>query len=64
MSQRTPTWRLLDHLLAGGLDAFVHDRRAQGVPWRVIARDLHAATGVDVTQEALRTWYLQDDPAA
>ena len=56
----TATRRLLDHLLDGQLDTFVLDRRALGQPWRIIARDLHAATGEDITPEALRSWYAQD----
>ena len=63
MVSKTNTQRLLDLLLDGKLDSFVLDRRAQGEPWRIIARDVHAETGVDITPEALRSWYAQD-PAA
>lgn len=63
MATPTATRRLLDHLLGGQLDAFVADRRAAGQPWRIVARDVHAETGVDITPEALRSWYAQD-PAA
>ena len=63
MATPTATRRLLDLLLDGKLDDFVHERRAEGQPWRIIARDVHAQTGVDITPEALRSWYAQD-PAA
>lgn len=53
----TATYRLIDHMLDGQLDAFVLDRRQAGLAWRLIARDLYYRTGVDVTDQALRTWY-------
>ena len=60
----TATRRLLDILLDGKLDSFVLDRRAHGQSWRIIARDIHAKTEVDITPEALRSWYVQDKPAS
>lgn len=58
----TPTRRLADLLLPGGLDAFVLTRRAEGRPWRLISRDLWEATDgdLDVTYETLRSWFPDD----
>lgn len=57
----TPTHQLADLLLgdAGPLERFVRERRAAGVAWRVVARELYEATDqrVDVTFETLRTWF-------
>lgn len=57
----TPTRRLADLLLgdAGPLEAFVKERRAQkpSMSWRLIARDLLEATGIDLTGETLRGWF-------
>lgn len=55
----TPTRQLADLKLGddGPLDQWVAARRAAGLSWRLIARDLHTATGIDVTYETLRGWY-------
>ena len=62
----TPRHRLANLLLGdqGPLEEFVRIRRAEGRPWRLIARDLYEATDseVDVTYETLRQWF-PDDPA-
>lgn len=59
----TPTQRLAEVLLGESLEHFVRSRRAEGKPWRIIARDLWRATNgeVDVTYETLRTWF-PDEP--
>lgn len=57
METASPSARLADHLLDEGLDEFVTNRRTSGRSWRLIARDLLEATGVDVTYETLRSWY-------
>lgn len=51
------TRRLLEHLLRGELGPLVRERRAQGVAWRHIAREIAARTGVDVAPETLRAWF-------
>ncbi|MGH2899816.1 MAG: hypothetical protein ACRDMZ_14175, partial [Solirubrobacteraceae bacterium] len=51
-----------DALMNGKLEEFVRTRRADGVPWRLIARELYVAnTAIDVTDQTLRKWY--PDPA-
>lgn len=57
METISPSRRLADVLLDGGLDEFVIERRRAGRSWRLIARDLLEATNVDVTYETLRSWY-------
>lgn len=63
--RQTPTQRLADLILAEPLEEFVRTRRAQNTSWRLIERDLLAATDgqVDVTYETLRSWY-PDETAA
>lgn len=60
----TPTQLAANHLLDGKLDEFVGSRRADGRSWRLIARDLHEATGLDVTHETLRTWFVDVERVA
>lgn len=60
----TPTQLAANHLLDGGLDEFVATRRADGRSWRLIARDLHEETGLDVTHETLRTWFVETERVA
>ena len=59
MADLTPTRRLADLLLDGGLDDFVLSRRSENVAWRRIERDLFLATDgqVDISFETLRQWY-------
>lgn len=65
MRRRTPTYLLADHLLRseGGLETFVRTRRAKGISWRFIARDVYEATDhtIDVTFEILRRWFVDDN---
>jgi len=55
----TPTARLADHLLPGGLHAFVLERRARGVSWRRIALDIRDETDkvIEVSHEVIRRWF-------
>jgi len=54
----SPLQRLVDHLLPGqSLDKFVTERRAAGVSWRHIAKDIEAATGEDLAPTTLSGWY-------
>jgi hypothetical protein len=64
MVSETNTRRLLNLLLEGQLRPFVKARREQGLPWRIIARDVFDATGVDVTAETLRVWFGDSDAEA
>lgn len=48
----------------GPLGSFVRSRRAAGLSWRRIERDLLDRTGVDVTGETLRTWFPDPVEAA
>lgn len=57
METPSPSARLADVLLDGGLDEFVASRRVTGRSWRLISRDLYEAIGVDITYETLRSWY-------
>lgn len=64
VSARTPTFRLIDHILEGRLEEFVTTRRDAGRSWRLIARDVREATGVDVTFETVRGWFITENGAA
>lgn len=57
----TPSRRLADHLIPGGLDAFVQDRRNEGMSNRTLTVAIYSATGgqVDISETTLRTWYPQ-----
>jgi hypothetical protein len=57
----TPTRILADHLLDGGLDAYIERKRADGRSWRKIALDLRDDTNraIDVTWQTLHNWYPQ-----
>jgi hypothetical protein len=57
---QTAKQQLADVLLEGTLDEFVKTRRADGRSWRLIAKDLEAETGVDVTFESIRSWYPEE----
>lgn len=47
-----------------GLDEWVAVRRQRGQSWRRIAIDLEKSTGVDVTHEGLRRWYVPEGGAS
>lgn len=53
----------LQHSEGIGLDEWVGARREQGQSWRRIAIDLEKSTGVDVTHEAMRRWYVPEGGA-
>lgn len=61
---RTPTHELADLKLGRPLAEYVAEGRAEGKAWRVIARDLYAETGIDVTYETLRSWFSTQEDAA
>lgn len=58
-SEQTPTQRLASLLLGTDVRDFIAQKRAEGRPWRFVARDLYDATDgqVDVTYETLRQWF-------
>ncbi len=62
----TPSRRLADHLIPGGLDAFVRDRRNEGMSNRNLTVAIYSATGgqVDISETTLRTWYPQNTSTA
>lgn len=64
MPDASPTQQLVDIKLGGGLDEFVTTRRAAGLSWRLVARELWIRTGIDITYETLRSWYPQDRAAS
>ena len=61
----TPT-QALARTMIDDLDEFVISRRRDGRSWRLIARDIHDATGgrIDVTLETVRSWYGDREVAA
>lgn len=58
MPEPSPLFRLADTLLQGQLSVFIAERRAVGMSWRLLSRDLYEVTNhqVDVTHETLRVW--------
>lgn len=52
-----PLGQLADHLLPGGLAAFI-DQRRPDTPWHRIARDLWQATDsrIDVSHQTVISW--------
>jgi hypothetical protein len=54
-----------DYVLHGRLDAFVEERRARGIGWETIARDLWDYTEhrVNLSGQTLRGWYVQKKSA-
>ncbi|MGD9530581.1 MAG: hypothetical protein AB7V44_27810 [Pseudonocardia sp.] len=54
----TPLQMLLSTKL-GDLDAFVTRRRDAGKSWRAIALEIRDQTGIEVTNETLRSWSLE-----
>jgi hypothetical protein len=63
MSQpsRSALQQLLDVKLPGGLDAWVNERFAQGLGYRLVARAIGEETGVGVSPEVLRKWFPAKD---
>lgn len=61
----TPTWRLADKLVKGGMDAFITERRTAGLSWYDIALDLYLTTKgeIKVTPVSIRNWTTAEDAA-
>lgn len=57
MGTQTPTRRLADHLIDGGLESYVRAKRAAKRSWRGIALDLREDIDLDITDETLRNWF-------
>lgn len=57
---QTPTQRLASHLLGFPVTDWIAARREAGRTWRVIARELHEQTGIDITPETARLWGSRD----
>jgi hypothetical protein len=55
MSARRDLELILTDRLGTPIIAWIRDRRP-GTPWRKIAHELSAVTGVTVSHETLRTW--------
>jgi hypothetical protein len=64
--RKTPTTLLADHLLPGGLETFVRDRRARGMSWRRITLEIRDVTdrAVDVTHQTLYLWFRDENGEA
>jgi hypothetical protein len=68
----SPLRQALDVIMGGPgeLDALVRLGRLRGRSWRALALEVRDRTGVDVTHETLRNWYVDleldddDDGAA
>lgn len=55
----TPNAKLANHLLPGGLEAYVAARRAEGLSWQRVADAIRTDTAgeVNVTRQALCAWF-------
>ena len=57
MTDPTPLYLLAEERLGEPLANFVLQRRPD-LAWRRIAMEIYERTGVDITYETLRTWFL------
>jgi predicted GIY-YIG superfamily endonuclease len=55
--------RQIERHLSGTLADYVARRRAEQVTWRNLAIELTEATGVEVSYEALRSWFDSGETA-
>lgn len=60
----TVTQQLVEIRLGRDLATYVNGLRAAGLSWREIAEDVHQRTGVQVSYEALRSWYRDAERAS
>ncbi len=58
----TPTQQLVEMILGEPIEAWIAKQRADGIAWRIVARNLYGATNgrIDVTHETLRNWSEKD----
>lgn len=59
----TVTQQLVEVRLGRDLATYVNGLRSAGLSWREIADDVHQRTGVQVSYEALRSWYRDGERA-
>lgn len=62
--QRTALSELAESKLGRDLGIYVRVRQAEGLGWRRIADDLHRDSGVVISHEALRSWFVGRAKAA
>lgn len=55
-----PRLNLIEERLGRNLAAYITERRGGPamISWRLLALELHTATNVDVSGEALRLWWI------
>ena len=58
----TPTQQLAEMILGEPIEAWIAKQRADGIAWRIVARNRYGATNgrIDVTHETLRNWSEKD----
>jgi hypothetical protein len=62
VARLSPLRQALDVIMGPGeLDALVRLGRLRGRSWRLVALDVRDRTGVDVSHETIRNWYLDDE---
>jgi hypothetical protein len=61
-----PTQQLAEIILGRPLGAYVAEKRAEGLAWRKVAIALNTDTAgrIDVSYEALRVWYADEEAVA
>ena len=64
MDSTSPTRRLADTLLPNGLDAYVTEKRLDGMSWRRISLALRDEIQVDVSERTLQTWFRESPATA
>lgn len=57
MAEPSPLYRLIEERLDGTLADLIAARRPH-TGWRDIAAEIHTLTGVEVSWETLRTWFV------
>lgn len=60
--QRTAMYDQVEEKLRQPLADYVAERRASGASWRRIALSITESTGIDITGEALRVWFVLRQP--
>lgn len=62
MGHRTDLYEQVETRLGEPLRTYVDSRREAGRSWRRIALEVTARTGIDITGEALRVWFVVRRP--
>lgn len=55
---QTAKYQLIQLRLGRDLAQYVSDRQGSGDSWRTISADLSTLTGVHVSHETLRSWFV------